>query len=290
MVRSLAGIMKAAVWTAAGTFELKDLPMPEIKDSNEVLARVRASGICGSDLHYWRNPHPLLVGKVGGHELAGEVVEVGESVTNVEIGDRVAIESLVGCGRCRWCRVGRYHLCPDLFKIRSETLSRGFSQYVRGPSEKFIRLADHVKTEWAPLLDCYAVNVHGFQLADLKMYETVAIIGQGPMGLTMTDLSNAVGVKAIAIALRDFPLSVAEKVGSWATINSSREDPVDRILDLTNGYGVDTTFIQVGGKNPNPLLQALRMTKKGGKVMIVGMPREDTMLRVSILNSFAQRE
>ena len=274
----MAKTMKAAVWTAEGTFEVKDVPMPEIQGPNEVLARVRASGICGSDLHGWRVPSPQRAGRIGGHELAGEVVRVGEAVTNVKVGDRVAIESLVGCGKCRWCRVGRYHLCPDLGKFRSETLSRGFSQYVRGPVEKFIKLADHVKTEWAPLLDCYAVNVHAFQLADLKMYETIAIIGQGPMGLTMTDLANAVGVKAIALALRDFPLSVAKKVGAWATVNSSREDPVKRVLELTDGYGVDSTFLQAGGRNPNPFLEALQMTKKGGKVMIIGMPTEGAVV------------
>jgi L-iditol 2-dehydrogenase len=268
----LTDMMIAAVWTAEGTLEVKDVPKPKIRGSNEVLARVRAAGICGSDLHGWRVTNPERVGRITGHELAGEVVEVGDAVPNVKVGDRVAIESLVECGECRWCKMGRYHLCPDLSRIRSETLSRGFSQYVRGSSEKFTRIEDHVKTEWAPLLDCYAVNVHAFQLADLKMHETVAVIGQGPMGLTMTDLANAVGVKTVALALRDFPLSVAEEVGAWATVNSSRENPVKRVLELTDNYGVDTTFLQAGGRNPNPLLQALRMTKKGGKVMIVGMP------------------
>lgn len=274
----LTEMMKTAVWTDEGTFEVKDAPKPKIQETNEVLTRVLASGICGSDLHSWRVPNPERVGRTTGHELAGEVVDVGDAVTKVKVGDRVAIESLVACGECRWCKVGRYHLCPDLSRIRSETLTRGFSQFVKGPSEKFTRLEEHVKTEWAPLLDCYAVNIHAFQLADLKMYETVAIIGQGPMGLTMTDLANAVGVKTVALALRDFPLSIAEEVGVWATVNSSKEDPVERVLELTNDFGVDTTFLQAGGKNPNPLLQALQMTKRGGKVMIVGMPTSGNVI------------
>lgn len=270
----MAKTMKAAVWTAEGTFEIKDLPKPEIKAPNEVMARVRASGICGSDLHGWKVKNPQRAGRIGGHELAGEVVEVGKAVTNVKVGDRVAIESLVACGKCRWCSVGRYHLCPDLGKIRSETLARGFSQYVVGPSEKFLKLARNVKTEWAPLLDCYAVDVHAFQLADIKMYETIAVIGQGPMGMAHTDLANAIGVRAIALALRDFPLQVAKKVGAWATVNSSKEDPVKKVLELTDGYGVDSAYLQAGGRNFNPLIQALQMTKKSGKVMIVGSPTE----------------
>ena len=268
-------MMKAAVWTAEGTFEIKKLPRPEVKAPNDVMASVRASGICGSDLHGWRVPNPQRAGRIGGHELAGEVVEVGKDVANVKVGDRVAIESLVGCGKCRWCRIGQYNLCPSLGRIRSETLSRGFSQYVVGSSEKFLRLEKHVKTEWAPLLDCYGVNVHAFQLADIKMYETIAVIGQGPMGLTMTDLANAIGVKTIALALRDFPLQVAKKIGAWATVNSSKEDPVKKVLELTGGYGVDAAYLQVGGRNLNPLVQALQMTKKGGKVMVVGLPTEE---------------
>jgi L-iditol 2-dehydrogenase len=120
--------------------------------------------------------------------------------------------------------------------------------------------------------------VHAFQLADIKMYETIAIIGQGPMGLAQTDLANAIGIKAIALALRDFPLSVANKLGAWATVNSSKEDPVKKVLALTDGFGVDSTYLQVGGRNLNPLLQALQMTKKSGKVMVVGLPTGERSL------------
>jgi threonine dehydrogenase-like Zn-dependent dehydrogenase len=266
--------MKAAVWTSDGVLEVKYVAKPKLTKRDYALVRVRASGICGSDLKSWRVSRPERTGKITGHELAGEVVEIGPDVRNVKVGDRVAIESLVSCGNCRWCRTGMYHLCPDLSKLRGETLMRGFSEFVAGPSDKLLRLKDHVKMEWAPLLDCYAVNVHAFQVADLKMYETIAIIGQGPMGLSMTDIANAVGVKSIAIALRDHPLSVARKVGAWRIINSSKDDPVDKALEYTNGFGVDTVFLQVGGYNPNPIVQALRMTKKGGKVMIVGLPTD----------------
>jgi len=267
-------MMKAAVWTAEGTLKITDVPRPEIKAPNEVLARVRASGICGSDLHGWKVPNPQRVGRISGHELAGEVVEVGKAVTNVKPGDRVAIESLVGCGHCRWCNVGLYNLCPDLGKIRSATLARGFSQYVAGPSEKFLKLARNVKTEWAPLLDCYAVDVHAFQLANIKMYETIAIIGLGPMGMAHADIGNAMGLKVIGLALRDEPLKVAKKIGTWATVNSAKEDPVKKVLELTDDVGVDSAYLQVGGRNLNPMIQALQMTKKTGKVMIVGLPTE----------------
>ena len=110
--------MKAAMWTPSGTLELREVQRPKLQSSYEVLVRVRASGICGSDLHSWRVPRPDRVETVTGHELAGDVVEVGDAVENVRPGDRVAVESLVECGTCRWCRVGRYHLCPELSRLR----------------------------------------------------------------------------------------------------------------------------------------------------------------------------
>jgi len=249
--------MRAAVWTAEGILEVKDVHMPKILNPNMVLAKVRASGICGSDLHNWRRPNPRLTGRITGHELSGEVVDIGEKVTNVKIGDRVAIESLVECQQCTLCRTGHYHLCPDMYRIRSESLSKGFSEYVAGPSGKFIPLEDHVKLEWAALLDCYAVNVHAFNVANTKMYETVTVIGQGPMGLSMTDLGNAMGLKMIAIALRDQPLQAASRLGAWATINSQKIDPIRKVKELTGGVGADVVFIQVGGNNPNPIVDAL---------------------------------
>jgi L-iditol 2-dehydrogenase len=270
--------MRAAVWTAEGVLEIKEVPTPSIENPNMVLARVRASGICGSDLHNWRSPSSRLEGRITGHELSGEVIDVGEDVTNVKIGDRVAIESLVECQQCNWCKTGQYHLCPDMYRIRSKTLSRGFSEYVAGPSQKFIPLENHVKLEWATLLDCYAVNVHAFNVADTKMYETVAVIGQGPMGLSMTDLGNAMGLKMVAIALRDQPLQAASRVGAWATINSQKTDSILKIKELTAGVGADAVFIQVGGNNPNPILNALKMVKPRGKVMILGSPTEGSVL------------
>ena len=107
----LPKMMKAAVKTAQGDFEIKDVPIPEVTRPDYVLAKVRAAGVCGSDLRWWKVPRPQLVGRITGHELAGDVVEVGPGVTNVKKGDRVAIESLVGCGVCYWCNIGQYHLC-----------------------------------------------------------------------------------------------------------------------------------------------------------------------------------
>jgi threonine dehydrogenase-like Zn-dependent dehydrogenase len=265
--------MKAAVKTAQGDFEIKDVPMPEITRPDYVLARVRAAGVCGSDLHSWKVPRPEAVGRITGHELAGDVVAVGEDVVNVKPGDRVGIESVVSCGKCYWCRVGQYHLCPDLGKIRSATLARAFSQYVVGPSEKFYPIPEHVGYGEAAIMDVYGTSVHACNRLEIRMDQNVVIIGAGPIGLSLLDLVNVAGAKGIITDVIDFPLEVAKKTfGAYATINTAKEDPTKKVLELTDGLGADTVVECVGGRAfAKTIPQALSMVHKKGKIGMVGM-------------------
>ncbi len=269
--------MKAAVKTAAGDFEVKDVPMPEITKPDFVLARVRVAGVCGSDLHSWKVPRSEIVGRTTGHELAGDVVEVGDDVTNVKPGDRIGIESVVSCGRCYWCRVGQNHLCPDLGKIRSSTLARAFGEYVVGPSDKFYPLPDHVGYAESAIMDVYGTSVHAINRTGVRMDQTVVIIGAGPIGLSLLDLVNVAGAKGIIIDILDFPLEVAEKTfGARETINSVKEDPVEKVMELTEGRGADVVCECVGGKVATITLpQAVSLVRRKGKVALIGGLRRD---------------
>ncbi|UCD73597.1 MAG: alcohol dehydrogenase catalytic domain-containing protein, partial [Candidatus Bathyarchaeota archaeon] len=281
----MAKKMKAAVKTAAGDFEVKDVPMPEITEPNFVLARVKAAGVCGSDLHFWKVPTPkesefgMWAGEeaIMGHELAGDVVAVGDDVTNVKPGDRVGIESVVSCGRCYWCRVGQYHLCPDLGKIRSSTLARAFGEYVAGPSDKFYPLPDHVGYAESAIMDVYGTSVHAINRTGVRMDQTVVIIGAGPIGLSLLDLVNVAGAKGIITDILDFPLEAAEKTfGAYETINSAKEDPVEKVMELTDGRGADVVCECVGGKVAAITLpQAVSLVRRKGKVALIGGLRRD---------------
>src|SRR4051812_48751214 len=141
--------MKAALKTEDGRFEVKEVERVKIPAPDWVLARVKVSGICGTDLRHWEKHEPELACKIMGHELAGEVVEIGSAVTNVKVGDRVVIETLLGDGTCDWCRIQKYNICPNLYKVRMETISRAFAEYVIGPATKFHLLPDHVSFEEA---------------------------------------------------------------------------------------------------------------------------------------------
>jgi L-iditol 2-dehydrogenase len=274
----MAKMMKAAVRTAEGTFEILSVPIPELKQSNYVLARVKAAGICGTDLQFWKVPvdrdDPWAgEGAIMGHELAGDVVAVGEDVTHVKIGDRVGIESVVSCGTCYWCRVGQYHLCPDLMSIRSETLASGFAEYVAGPSEKFYPIPSHVGYGEAAIMDVYGTSVHAVSRTGLHMNQTAVIIGAGPIGLSLLDLVNVAGARGIITDVLDEPLEFAKKtIGAYMAINTASEDPLAKVLELTKGRGADVVFECVGGSAASITLpQAVSMVRTKGKVALVGM-------------------
>jgi len=274
----LGKTMKAAVKTAAGDFEIKQVPVPEITQPDYVLAKVRAAGVCGSDLHFWKVPRPEIVGRITGHELAGDVVEVGDAVTNVKPGDRVGIESVVSCGKCYWCRVGQYHLCPKLTEIRSRTFASAFGEYVAGPSEKVYPLPDHVGYAESAIMDVYGTSVHAVNRTEIRMDQTVVIIGAGPIGMSLLDLVNVAGAKGIITDIIDFPLEFAKKTfGAYETINTAKEDPVDRVLELTDGRGADVVVECVGGKAVSVTLpQAVSLVRRKGKIGLVGGMMGDT--------------
>jgi L-iditol 2-dehydrogenase len=274
---------KAAVKTAEGTFEIKEVPMPEITRPDYVLVKVRGSGVCGSDLHSWKVPRPEAVGKMSGHEVAGDIVAIGDDVTNVKVGDRVGVDSVIGCGKCYWCRVGQYHLCPDCFSIRSETFAQGFSEYIVGPADHVYPIPDHVGYGEAAIMDVYGTSIHAINRTNTHMDQTVVIIGAGPIGLSLLDLVNIAGAKGIIIDVIDNPLKFAEKtIGAYETINSTKVDPVKRVMELTDGMGTDKVFECVGGRASSAVLpQAVEMVRRKGQVALIGALRPDMELKVN---------
>lgn len=264
-------IMTAALKTADGKFEVREVERVTIPADDWVLARVKVSGICGTDLRHWKKHEPELECKIMGHELAGEIVEVGKMVTHLKPGDRVVIETLLGDGNCDWCRVQQYNLCPNLYKVRMETVSRAFAEYVTGPATKFHLLPENVSFEEATVLDTFAVCLHAQQLSGLKINDLVVIIGAGPIGIGQLQLAKASGADVIVADIVDSALDIATELGAQVVINCEKEDARARIMNLTGGRGADITFECVGGEQmPQTLELATSVTRIGGKVVVVG--------------------
>lgn len=263
--------MKAALKTAEGTFEIKDVERPIIPAPHFVLARVRVAGICGTDLRHWKKHEPELECHIMGHELAGEIVAVGEDVTHVKPGDRVVIETVMGDGVCEYCRAQRYNICEHLYDVRTQYVSRAYAEYVAGPAEKFYPLPDHVSFEEASLIDTFSVCLHAQHLSGLGINDKVAVIGAGPIGLGQMMLAKASGADVIICDLVPSALDLARELGADAVVNSGEADAVARVMAFTGGRGADVVFECAGGDAmPQTLPQATRMARRGGKVLIVG--------------------
>jgi L-iditol 2-dehydrogenase len=263
--------MKAALKKPDGTFQVQEVDRVEIPAPDWVLARIKVSGICGTDLRHWKKHEPDLECKIMGHELAAEVVEVGPAVKNVKPGDRVVVETLLGDGDCDWCRIQQYNLCPNLYKVRMETISRAFAEYLIGPATKFHILPDHVSDEEATLLDTFSVSLHAQQLSGLHINDKVAVIGGGPIGLAQLQLAKASGADVILFDIVPRALQLAKELGADEVVNTENEDGLERLKAFTDGRGADITFECAGGPSMSTTLpQAVSFTRIGGKVIIVG--------------------
>jgi threonine dehydrogenase-like Zn-dependent dehydrogenase len=263
--------MKAALKTEDGRFTIEEVDTPELPAADWVRVRIRVAGICGTDLRHWEKHEPDLACHIAGHEMAREVVEAGLDVTSVAVGDRVVVETVLGCGECHWCRARRYNLCPDLYAVRTKSVSRAYAEYVVGPQHKFYKLPPQVGFDDAALIDTFSVCLHAQHLSGLTIGDKVAIIGAGPIGLGQLMLAKASGADVIIIDKVDHLLEVAQKLGADRIVNSAREDPVAAVREFSDGRGVDIAFECAGGESmPETLPQATQMARRDGAVVLVG--------------------
>jgi 2-desacetyl-2-hydroxyethyl bacteriochlorophyllide A dehydrogenase len=267
--------MKTAMFYGGPDVRVEEVPTPA-PGPGEVTVRVRAAGICGSDLHGYRQARPGVSYPIrAGHELSGEILEIGPGVSGLAVGQRVGIEPmhLLGCGSCTQCQRGDYHICPRRGQRGGKSLhSSGFSECDVVAASNVFPLPDHVSLEEAAILDVYAVAVHGVNRLPVKPYHSVVILGTGAVGLTQGQVARALGARqVIVVGQRDDPLEIARACGAAdAVINASRVDPVRAVFDLTAGEGADVVFETVGGK-ANTIQQGCDMAAYGGKVGVVGL-------------------
>jgi 2-desacetyl-2-hydroxyethyl bacteriochlorophyllide A dehydrogenase len=262
--------MKALV--AHGPYDLRVEETPEpVAGPGQVLVRVRAAGICGSDLHWYRGHRPLAFdNRVYGHEIAGEVAAVGDGVTDLAIGQRVGVEPLIGCDACPACAAGHYHLCPDLRHIGAY-YSGGFAELTVAPRAKVFPLPATVSVEAAALLDGFAVAVHALHRLPLRdPAAPIAIIGAGTIGLQLLQVLRAAGARNLIVtARRPEQARVARALGA-AEVVHGHDDPAAEVLRLTDGQGAAAVFETVGGSGAT-LAEAAGMVARGGRIGVLGV-------------------
>jgi 2-desacetyl-2-hydroxyethyl bacteriochlorophyllide A dehydrogenase len=242
-----------------------------------VLLKVKAAGICGSDLHLYKEktfiPINSVLGEgiyVPGHELSGEVLEVGEGVTTLSKGDRVAVEPTVNCGECNWCHNGWYNLCANSGLIGFYHLG-GLAEYCVVPGAKCFKLPKNVSFEEAATLDCIAVAEHALNRAEVSSEDSVAILGAGSIGLFAVQGALLGGAREVYVTgTHDFQTKAAESFGATAAINTRKDNTVEKIMELTDGRGVDKVIEAVGGEAP-VLEEGVSMLRRRGILVATGI-------------------
>jgi len=261
--------------------ELREVPIPQI-EPHEVLIQVKATSICGTDVHIytwdaWAESR-IKAPMVFGHEFSGVIVEVGRDVTGVKIGDHVSAETHVVCHQCLQCKTGQYHICQNT-KILGVDFQGCFAEYVKMPAENIWKNPIDMPFEKASIQEPMGNAVHTV-LAGPVAGKTVAVMGCGPIGIMAVAVAKASGAtEVVAIDVNDYRLDLARKVGATVTINSAQEDPVKRVMQVTEGTGVEVVCEMSG--HPVAIRQSFEMLTNGGRMSILSLPTKPIELDIT---------
>jgi 2-desacetyl-2-hydroxyethyl bacteriochlorophyllide A dehydrogenase len=275
-----------AMITGPGKIEFQDRIL-RVPAADEVVIKVKAAAICGSDLHLFRGRHPSAqLPSAVGHEIAGDVYAVGKDVKQFSVGDRVTIEPVIACGKCEFCLRGQYHLCAQIsFQYRKG--QGGFAPYFIVQEDRAYKLPDNATYAEGALVEPLSVALHAVKKSGMRLGQSGAIFGAGAIGLLVLMLAQHVSGSKIFISdVRPYRLNKATELGAWRVIDSRHEDAVRVILEETQQMGVDHAFEAVGLETT--LVQSLNVVKKGGVVTMLGI-FEDSLAMVPA-NLFIQHE
>ncbi len=252
--------MKAALWYGKNDVRVEEIVEPKVVKGS-VKIKVKWCGICGSDLHEYLGgpifipvgqPHPLsgnTAPVVLGHEFSGEIVEVGEGVTNFKIGERVTVEPIVACGKCPACLEGKYNLCSSLGFHGLCGSGGGFAEYTVFPEEFIHKIPDNMSYEQAALIEPMAVALHSIRMADFKAGDTALVLGSGPIGLATIECLKSAGARLVIVLQRkSVRQEYAKRAGADVVLDPNEVDIAEEVKKLTNGVGVDASFETTGAK------------------------------------------
>lgn len=270
--------MRAALLRDWNELVVDDVPTPR-PGPGEALVRVKACGLCGTDLKLvaggfagrWPPSLPFIIG----HEWSGEVAALGTGLEDAElaVGDRVVAENHAGCGLCPMCRSGRYNLCEQVkkpgFKLYGHTAPGALAEYAVRPAKVLHRLPDGILDLQAALVNQGALTVHALRRVGMLPGSTVAVFGPGLLGLLTTAVARASGATSIIVVGRGPRLELAREMGCDEVVDYESADPAEAVRELTGGRGADYAFDCTG--NPAVIPQAIDSVRRGGRVAVLGL-------------------
>jgi L-iditol 2-dehydrogenase len=270
-------MMNAAVLVEQGSINIqkKEIPIP---NDDEGLIKIKHVGICGSDLHYYQHgkigsqvvKYPMILG----HECSGEIVETGSNVKGLKVGDMVAVEPQYACGRCEYCKAGRYNMCPDVFFMATPPNNGAFAEYVTHRYDMVYKIPANMDTIEGALLEPLAIGFNIASQAQAQLGQTVHISGCGCIGIVTLLALKAMGITDISISdVVESRLSFAKNLGAKRTVNVANEDVCKAVNEMTDGKGVDIVIEASGNKSA--VAQTVQIIKRGGSIVMVGYSQDD---------------
>lgn len=259
---------------------IKDIPSIS---EDEILVKVYAASICGTDVHIynwdkWAESRIKTIPQTMGHELAGEVVKVGKRVHTIQVGDIVSAETHIVCGECEFCLTGRAHICKNT-SVLGVDRDGAFAEYIAIPAVNAWKNDPTVPPEYLSIQEPLGNAVHTVLAQDV-VGKTVAIVGVGPIGIMAVDVAKAVGAaRVFAIDVNQYRLDLAKQIGADVCLNALDSNLVEKILNLTDGAGIDVVCEMSG--NGHALNQALEYLKLGGHLSILGVPTHKVEIDVT---------
>jgi L-iditol 2-dehydrogenase len=269
--------MRSIQLLAPHILEEREMPQPPDPTPGEVTVRIRAVGVCGSDLHWYIDgrigENPAVYPQVLGHEPAGEVIAIGVGVHELAAGDRVAIEPSITCGHCEHCLRGFHNNCLSSVFLGGPQAPGLFREYVTLPAANCTRVPAGFDYRTATLIEPVAVMMHMLELIEIRAGDTVVVTGAGPIGMLCAAIARASGASRVFIADRlPYRLKLAMSMGADVAVDTTAESLVETVLDATRGRGADVVLEAAG--SPEMANAGIHMARLGGVVMLIGIPSE----------------
>ncbi|WP_080872964.1 galactitol-1-phosphate 5-dehydrogenase [Oceanobacillus timonensis] len=266
----------------------EDTPIPPILHNDDVLIRVKAAGICGSDVSRYKKLGPYMPGTTFGHEFSGVISAVGSAVTHLKEGERVTACPAFSCGNCIYCRQGEPTRCTNLTVIGAKHPG-SYAEYVTLPASHVLQLPDNIDFDTAAMLEPSSVVLHGFYRTSIQPGATIAVMGVGSIGLLSIQWAKIFGADAVfAIDIDENKLKTAKQLGADILINPLKEDTESVIKQHTDDTGVDLAVESAG--SPITSEQILALPKKGGEILYLGIPYGDVTLQRHYFEKIVRNE
>ncbi len=261
-------MMKSICVLGPNQLEIQDRPFPMIQHADDVLIKVKAGGICGSDVHIYHGTSPVATyPRVIGHEIAGEIIEIGSGVDLFQKGDRVVMDPVISCGVCYQCKIGRSNVCGKL-QVRSVHVDGGFQEYIVMPQNSIYRIPVHLSWEEAVMIEPFTIAEQTCSRAALTADDVVFIMGAGPAGLSILKRAKIAGATCFISDIADNRLLMALHHGADVVIHAGREDVPDTISKLTGGSMATVVIDAVC--SVSSFEEALKVVCPAGRVITLG--------------------